>query len=340
MQDRPDQDGRALAVRQLLRPIQSWLDDRDVTEIAIPRPGVLFVRGRSGWQQHVAAILTYDYLAALADAITVYNGLAPAPILSMTLPNGERGQVAQPPAVIDGTLSLNIRKHGLVVKSLAVLEAEGAFENWRDVSPIPSADAAPLSEREAELLALKHECRMVDFLTRAVQLRCNIVIAGRTGSGKTTFARSLMELVPVDERLITIEDVHELFLPNHPNRVHMLYGPDAGRVSATDCLAACMRSSPDRVFLAELRGAEAWEYLSALNTGHPGGITTTHANDARGTFDRIAWLVKQSPAGQQMALPAIREYLHRTLDLVIYMADRRVVELHYDSMAATRLANQ
>lgn len=340
MQDRTDQDGRALAVRQLLRPLQSWLDEPDVTEIAIPRPGVLFVRGRSGWRQHAVAMLTYDYLAALADAITVYNGLAPAPILSLTLPNGERGQVAQAPAVIDGTLSLNIRKHGLVVKSLSDLDAEGAFENWRDVSPMPSSEAALLSTREAELLSLKRDGRVIDFLTRAVQLRCNIVIAGRTGSGKTTFARSLMELVPVDERLITIEDVHELFLPHHPNRVHMLYGPDAGRVSATDCLAACMRSSPDRVFLAELRGAEAWEYLSALNTGHPGGITTTHANDARGTYDRIAWLVKQSAAGQQMALAAILAYLHRTLDLVIYMADRRVVELHYDPMAATRLDGQ
>lgn len=337
-----DNGGRALAVRQLLRPLQPYLSDAEVREVTIPKPGLLFVRGRLGWYPHNAPALTYEYLTALVDAITVYNGLSPAPILSLTLPDGERGLVVQPPAVIDGTLSVNLRKHDMVVKTLTQLSAEGVFDQWRNVSttnPPDMCDVAALPERDVELLALKHEGRIAEFLTRAVQLRCNIIIAGRTGSGKTTFARSLMELVATDERLITIEDVHELFLPNHPNCVHMLYGPDAGRVSATDCLAACMRSSPDRIFLAELRGAEAWEYVNALNTGHPGSITTTHANNAIGTYDRVAWLVKQSAAGQQMDLTTIQTYLRNTLDVVLYLADRRVVELHYDPVAARRLAH-
>src|SRR3546814_17482800 len=97
------------------------------------------------------------------------------------------------------------------------------------------------------LLALKNAGRMVEFLHEAVQARRNIVIAGATGSGKTTFARSLIERVPLNERLITIEDVHELVLPNHPNRVHMMYGGTRGRVTAMDCIAACMRSEERRV---------------------------------------------------------------------------------------------
>src|SRR5690606_24378990 len=90
---------------------------------------------------------------------------------------------------------------------------------------------------------------ITQFLTRAVQLRKNIIIGGKTGSGKTTFARSLIELIPTHERLITIEDVHELYLPRHPNRVHLIYGTGQGQPSALECVAACMRSSPDRIFL-------------------------------------------------------------------------------------------
>lgn len=158
----------------------------------------------------------------------------------------------------------------------------------------------------------------------------NIIIAGKTGSGKTTFARSLIEKVPPEERIITIEDVHELFLPNHPNRVHMLYGYGAGRVSADECLAACMRQSPDRIFLAELRGNEAWEYLNSLNTGHPGSITTTHANNALQTFERCATLIKKSDVGRQLEMEMIKLVLYTTIDVVLFFKDRKLVEVFYD----------
>lgn len=160
------------------------------------------------------------------------------------------------------------------------------------------------------------------------------MIAGKTGSGKTTFARSLIEKVPVEERLITIEDVHELFLPNHPNRVHMLYGAGSGRVSADECLASCMRQSPDRIFLAELRGDEAWEYVNSLNTGHPGSITTTHANNALQTFERIATLIKKSPVGRQLDLDMVRRVLDSTVDVVAFFHERRLVEIYYDPIHA------
>lgn len=113
---------------------------------------------------------------------------------------------------------------------------------------------------------------MQEFLEQAVLNKRNIIIAGKTGSGKTTFARSLIKKIPVEERIITIEDVHELFLEEHPNKVHMFYGENAGRVTASDCLESCMRQSPDRILLAELKGSEAWEYLASLHTGHPGTI--------------------------------------------------------------------
>jgi len=318
-----------VALRQLLRPISGYMADDAVREIAIPRPGVILTRQHGRWQQHGDPSLSFGYLDALVSAMASYNNVNFSPIMSLLLPDGERGQVARPPAVVDGTLSINIRKHSSLVKNLDELQAEGAFDNWTDVSGATSS-GAPLTPEDQQLLALKNEGRMREFLELAVKICRNIIVAGKTGSGKTTFARSLIECVPVSERILTIEDVHELFLPNHPNRVHMIYGTGAGRMSATDCIAAAMRSSPDRIFLSELRGPEAWDYLNALNTGHPGSVTTTHANSARDTYSRVALLVKQSAAGSQMDLDTILRYLHATLDVALYFSAYKLVEVYFN----------
>lgn len=323
------ESSRALVVRQMMRPISAYMEDDEIREITVPRPGVLFTRRKGAWHQHDAPELTLDYLKALTDAMASFNQKNFTPIMSLKLPDGERAQVAQQPAVLDGSLSLNIRKHSSVVKTLDELDAEGAFEDWKDVSG-PLENAAALSDQDRELLDLKNSRDARAFLEKAVLYCRNMIIGGKTGSGKTTFARSLIECVPTHERIITIEDVHELFLPRHPNRLHMIYGADEGQISATDCIAACMRASPDRIFLSELRGSEAWEYLTALNTGHPGSVTTTHANSARDTFDRVALLVKQSTAGNQIDIDTIRRFLYSTLDISLYFAHYKLVEVYFN----------
>ena len=338
-------DRRDQAVQQLLRPLRPYLDQPEVTELTVNQPCELWTKTFQGWVRHDVQELTGTYLHSLAIAIIVYNGIQPKSVVSVILPEGQRGQIVQPPACIDGTLSLNIRKHAPGVKDLEELAAEGAFTDVKDVSfNKPTAqEAQSLQERhdfkrlepfEVELLALKREGRIVEFLKKAVLEKRNMVIAGKTGSGKTTFARSLIERVPTCERIITIEDVHELSLANHPNRVHMLYGYGAGRITADECLASCMRQSPDRIFLAELRGNEAWEYLNSLNTGHPGSITTTHANNALQTFERIATLIKKSDVGRQLDLEMIKLVLYTTLDVILYFQDRKLVEIFYDPVFA------
>ena len=266
-----------------------------------------------------------------------YNNVNFSPIMSLKLLDGERGQVMQPPAVLDDTISLNIRKHSSIVKSLDELTREGAFSRWKDTSD-PIKDTTHLTDADKQLLELKAHGDMRAFLEHAVLNHKNIIIGGKTGSGKTTFARSLIERIPLSERLITIEDVHELFLPNHPNRVHLIYGKGVGQVSATDCVEACMRSSPDRIFLSELRGAEAWEYLAALNTGHPGSITTIHANSARDIFDRVAMLIKQSTAGNQIDVQTLRNYLLSTLDIALYFADYALAEVYFNPQCPGAIA--
>lgn len=318
-----------VALRQMMQPIAQYMSEDLVREVTIPRPGLILVRRWGQWHRCEDATLTFDYLQALVSTMASYNSVNFSSIMSLLMPDGERGQVAQPPAVINGTLSINIRKHANLVKTLVELNEDGAFDSWVNVSPA-SAARDQISSQDRELLDHLERGDMLGFLTQAVTTRKNIIVSGKTGSGKTTFARSLIECVPTTERLLTVEDVHELILPNHENKVHMIYGIGAGRVTATDCIAAAMRSSPDRIFLSELRGPEAWDYLSALNTGHPGSVTTTHANSAVDTYRRVALLVKQSIAGNSLDVPTILQYLRSTLDISLYFADYKLAEVYFN----------
>jgi len=337
--------GNDKALRQLLRPFAPLLARPEVTEIAVNRPGELWTRTQAGWKRYEVPELSSDYLHALTTAMAVFGGLPLRSLVSVVLPGGERGQIVRAPACIEGMAPVTIRKHMPVVRTLAELEREGAFASVLDVSfHHPSAEEAKreseradqgrLDDRELELLSLKREKAFAEFLSRAVLHRRNIVIAGRTGSGKTTLARSIIEEVARSERIVTIEDVHELELPNHPNRVHLMFGEGEGRVTANACLAVCMRLSPDRIFLAELRGSEAWEYVMGLNTGHPGSITTTHANGAVHAFSRIESLVKSSEGGRGIEAAQVRGVLGRTLDVVLFVEDRKVTEVFYDPIFA------
>lgn len=341
----PGAEGRGTLVRKLLEPLRGLLDRAEVTELSINRPGEVWATTHAGREQHHMAALSDNHLESLARALVVFNDMAEAPIASVLLPDGERGQIVLPPACLKGTLSLSIRKHASTAYTLDELEAQGAFEAVRDVSfnqpseekvaeLLESRDFKRLDPIEAELLALKRQGRYREFLERAVVGDRNIVVAGKTMSGKTTLTRSLIERVPSRERVITIEDVHELHLPNHPNKVHMMYGAGAGEVSAEEALRSCMRQSPDRIFLAELRGNEAWEYINSLNTGHPGSITTTHANSAVMTFSRIASLIKNSPSGKSLDMDAITATLEQTVHVVLFIHKRKLVEVYYDPIYA------
>src|SRR5690606_3671155 len=130
----------ALAVRSSPRPLSRHLDDPHVTEIAIVRAGELYARVRGAWVLHNCPALPYPHLEALATALAAYNHMARSPIQSVVLPDGERGQIVQPPACIDGTLAINIRKHAQVALSLEELQTQGAFEATHDAAAECAAD--------------------------------------------------------------------------------------------------------------------------------------------------------------------------------------------------------
>lgn len=314
---------------QYLSPLRPFMADSNNTEIAVNRPGELWTESRKGWQRHEVPELTLDACMRLALLIANFNNKAidnGRPVLSAGMIYGERVQVVIPPACEDDTVSLTIRKPSMIDKSVDELAAEGAFDEWE-----PSREG--LAPFEQELLNLKKDRRIKEFLDLAVRKRRNILVVGKTGSGKTTLSKSLVRSIPTEERLITIEDVHEMFLPYHPNRVHLFYSREdegGSKVSPKQALASCLRMKPDRILLAELRGDEAWEFIKSINTGHPGSISTMHANGAFEAFEQLTALIKDSRTGAHLDSAYIRQRLFTTLDVILFYDKYKLREIYYD----------
>lgn len=285
------------------------------------------------WKREDIIFSAKDY-EDLVIAICAYNNIKMQANLSVILPKGERCQITHRQAVIDGQMSFNIRKHSTKVYTLDDLNEQGSFNGWRDVSFNKSASDSKyinsLDPDDLKLMQLKESGNILEFLRQIIHTEKNIIIAGATGSGKTTFARGLIGEIRPDTRIITIEDVHELHLPNHPNHLHLMFGDGVGRMSANDALKACMRLSPERIFLAEIRGPEAYEFLNSMNTGHSGGITTVHANSALSCFDRIATLIKNSEVGRGLDLESIMMSLNTSIDVILFFKQRKLVEVYFD----------
>jgi len=292
--------GDATSVNEFLRPLREQLDASGVLEVCVNRPGELLVETVSGWQTVPAPEMTQERCLSLATAVATFCDQQvnqERPLLSATLPSGERIQFVIPPAVPRGTVSITVRKPTQLIKRLDDFEREGLFERTATVTRTPNAELLPF---EHELMALKDAGRYAEFLRLAVRKHQTIVVSGKTGSGKTTFMKGLVEEVPRHERLITIQDTAELTLPNHPNVVHLFYSKDAqgtARVTAKSLLEACLRMKPDRIFLAEVRGDECFHFVRLAASGHPGSITSVHAGSCALAFEQMSLMIRETGAG-------------------------------------------
>jgi type IV secretion system protein VirB11 len=305
------------ALAQYVERLQPWLADSAVTELCINGPAALFVERASGWQLEAAPFVTFNWcqsFARLVAGATKQRVSAESPLLSASLPSGERVQVVLPPAVSAGTVAITIRRPSGRVWGLDELAAGGVFERC------VAAGSGAADGREQALRRLYAAGEWAAFLRLAVQCRKNIVVSGATGSGKTTLTKGLVLEIPRDERLVVLEDAAELSLSAHPNSVRLLYSKDGqglARVSAKQLLEASLRLRPDRILLAELRGEEAYYYLRNVNSGHPGSITSIHASSAPLAFEQLTLLVKESPAGRELARADIRALLDQLIDVVV-----------------------
>lgn len=317
-------------LKHYLEPLRPFLDDvnnEGITEVCINKPGFVWVECNEGWKSHQVDNLTISHCLQLAKLIASFNGTnisEKQPIISAKLPSKARVQIVMPPACTEKTVSITIRKPSDLDFTLEELEQQGSFTH------VKSAHNGLLGF-EHELLKLKEEGRYREFLELAVKSHRNIIIGGATGSGKTTITKSLIKCIPHSERVITIEDVHELFLEDFPNKVHLFYrnGEDS-KFTSQDALASCVRMKPDRILLAELRGPETLDYIESLNTGHPGSISTIHANSAMDVFSRLTSLIKKSKAGLTLDAEYIRKMCIETVDVVLFYERRKLKEIYYE----------
>jgi type IV secretion system protein VirB11 len=290
-----------------------------VTEICINRPGEIYLETSAGWQRVDMPSLTFErarqFCTAVVNESNTGQRITDAdPVVSLTFPTGQRAQFVIPPACDAGNVSITIRLPAKHTKTLLQYQEDGFFDQILD-------QRNAVSDHDRELSDLRAAREYAEFFNKAVQYKKNIVVSGATGSGKTTFMKSLVNHISSDERLVTIEDARELFI-TQPNVVHLLYskgGQATSNVSAKSCMEACLRMKPDRIILAELRGDESFYFIRNCASGHPGSITSCHAGSASQTWDQLALMVKASAEGAGLEFAVIKRLLMMTIDIVVHI---------------------
>ena len=321
------------ALELTLRALRPLLSDPEVTELCINRPGEAFLETRAGWRREVLPFADFEWCHRLAKLVansTKQRVDEESPLLSASLPSGERIQIVLPPATTAQCVAISIRRPSDAVWTIDELSARGIFQATR------CAEAA-LDPTECELKRLLETQEYAAFMRLAVRSRKNILVSGPTGSGKTTWTKALIQEIPAAERLITIEDAKELVLDRPPNHVRLYYSKDdqgLARVTPRQLLESCLRMKPDRILLAELRSDEAFDYLRNVNSGHPGSITSVHAASAELAFEQLVLLVKQSRGGQELSRRDVKNLLYLLIDVVIQFGverrERRIKEVWYE----------
>ncbi len=296
-----------------LAPLAAYLGRARVTDIYVNRPGELWLETLDNEPECIAVPeLTREVLARLVRqiaAVTAQGINREYPLLAASLPGGERVQAVIAPAT-RGEMALAIRKHVSVGLALNDYRSSGAI----DQTEVMAASALP---KRCGQLAKGTDA--VELLREAVLVRRNILVSGGTSTGKTTFVNALLREIPRGERLIVIEDTPELQLV-HENSVGLIAARGAlgeADVSAEDLLVASLRMRPDRIILGEIRGGEAVTFLRAVNTGHPGSMSTIHADSPLRAIDQLVLLVLQT--GTRMAWDDVVQYVRSSLDIIVQL---------------------
>ena len=308
--------GEGVYLRTYLAPFAAWLDRADVTDILVNRPGEVWIDGARGFEHHATPDVTETMMLRLAQQIAAHTAQGVSreyPLLAATLPDGARVQIVSPPATRTH-FALAIRKHVVQDLTLDNYETAGAFAGAK------RASGSERAEQDRELQGLLDRGEIKSFFSQAVKAGRNIVISGGTGTGKTTFLNALLKEVPQGDRLIVIEDTPEVKLA-HPNAVGLIaVNSELGeaRIGIDELLRASLRMRPDRLMVGEIRGAEAFTFLRAVNTGHPGSLTTVHADSPQGAMDQIAFMTLQ--AGLTLTRADVIDYARSVIDVVVQLS--------------------
>lgn len=299
-----------------LAPLSPWLAREDVTDIWINRPGELWTESIGGGiERHDESQLDEPLLTRLSRQVAAFGSQGVSrsqPILSASLPDGSRIQVVAPPATRGGHV-IAIRRH---------ISSDLSLSDWEDGEAFTGLGAGggePGHERQWRTLGARDAPKA---LRDAVRERRNIIVSGGTSTGKTTFLNALLAEIPAYERLVLIEDTEELKAP-HENLVGLIAARGSlseAAINAEDLLIAALRLRPDRIILGELRGAEAFTFLRAINTGHPGSMTTIHADTSHRAIEQLALLVLQT--GSRLSRDDVRHYVRESIDVFVQLERR------------------
>lgn len=274
-----------------LGPLETLLADQAITEIMVNRHDEIYVEVGGSLRRHAAQFSGEQAVRDVVDRIVAPIGRRiddSSPMVDARLPDGSRVNAVIPPIALRGAC-LTIRKF-----PKRRLEMD-------DLLRVGALDAA-----------------MRDFLAACVAQRRNIVVSGGTGSGKTTLLNVLSNCIPLSERIVTIEDAAELRL-NHAHLVALEARPanleGRGVVTIRDLVRNALRMRPDRIVVGECRSGEAFDMLTAMNTGHEGSLTTLHANSPRDALARLETMILM--AGMDLPLAAVREHIAAAVDLIV-----------------------
>ena len=309
-----------------LSAFQQWLDDHEVSEIMVNRPGEILIERLGRIEFHNDSKIGDQLLQWLAEQVARVSNQGVSrerPLLSATLPNGHRVQFVAPSAT-RAHWALAIRRHRLVDLPLEAYDRGPLERGKRDDMPDPVEQP-------------------IYFLKEAVRRRQTILISGGTSTGKTTFLNALLREVPANERVIVVEDTPEVRLHGANDLGLIAVKGDNGEAMITvdDLLQAALRLRPDRILLGELRGQEAVSFLRAVNTGHPGSFSTIHANSPQGALEQLALMVMQ--AGLGLSRTDTITYAKSVIDIIVQLgrqgSERGIVAIEQLSAVSTPIGS-
>jgi len=316
----------------LQAPIAHWLADPAVEDVLVNAPDNIWTFERGVYQRQDVKIdaTSIENIAIVAAAQLRQDVHHDRPLLSIAM-NKEGGaarrlQAVFYPCVPQDRPCLVIRRGSSDWPSMDGLAASGLFKK---------AVAKRVVRRDEELLTLYNEGRFAEFITLAVKRRRTIIACGQTASGKTTLSKAMIGEIPLEDRLIVVEDAQELLDLPHQNSVALFCkkDPREGDITATQLVDAALRMRIGRLFMQEIRdGNAANAFLIALQTGHTGAITTIHANDCAGVFNRLRVLISQTPEGRGVRPEDVTEQLQAFIDVVIHLTLDEAGERHVDEV--------
>jgi len=289
-----------------LGPLEPLLHDPDITEIMVNSPSEVFIERQGRLERVPVRFRDEAHLLQVIDRIVAPLGRRvdeSMPYVDARLPDGSRVNAIIRPLAVRGP-ALTIRKFAATPFTLKRLVALGTLTE-----------------------------HMARFLRACVQARLNIVVSGGTGAGKTSTLNALARAIPDSERIITIEDTAELQL-SATNLVSLEARPPniegKGEVTIRTLVRNALRMRPDRIIVGEVRGAEAFDMLQAMNTGHPGSMTSVHANTPADAVRRLESMILM--AGLDLPQPTIREYIASAIHIIVQQerlpdGRRRIVEI-------------